>query len=158
MFCLICVCINGWVNNREAGDLRPHRGHYDVNVMHVPMSAVTRCQLAKLDWNKFKAKTQIYYIRWTLKITCILAFRDLHENRVSLLFHEKWFHFLADNFKRSKCVIAHPSAALYMPRKVWDEITNPFPNLNGASIEVRECNFTPHFIMDTNTYLWWDLS
>ena len=25
--------INGWVNNREAGDLRRHRGHYDVNVM-----------------------------------------------------------------------------------------------------------------------------
>ena len=22
-----------WVNNREAGDLRRHRGHYDVNVM-----------------------------------------------------------------------------------------------------------------------------
>ena len=27
------VWINGWVNNREAGDLRHHRGHYDVNVM-----------------------------------------------------------------------------------------------------------------------------
>ena len=33
MFPLICVWINGWVNNREAGDLRRHRGHYDVNVM-----------------------------------------------------------------------------------------------------------------------------
>ena len=31
---LICVWINGWVNNREAGDLRRHRGHYGVNVMH----------------------------------------------------------------------------------------------------------------------------
>ena len=30
---LICVWINGWVNNREAGDLRRHRDHYDVNVM-----------------------------------------------------------------------------------------------------------------------------
>ena len=29
----ICVWINGWVKNREAGDLRRHRGHYDVNVM-----------------------------------------------------------------------------------------------------------------------------
>ena len=26
--------MNGWVNNREAGNLRRHRGHYDVNVMH----------------------------------------------------------------------------------------------------------------------------
>ena len=33
MFSLICVWINDWVNNREAGDLRRHRGHYDVNVM-----------------------------------------------------------------------------------------------------------------------------
>ena len=33
MFVLICVWINGWVNNREAGDLRCHRAHYDVRVM-----------------------------------------------------------------------------------------------------------------------------
>ena len=30
MFCLICVCINGGVNNRAAGDLRRYRAHYDV--------------------------------------------------------------------------------------------------------------------------------
>ena len=36
MFSLICVWINDWVNNREAGDLRRHRGHYDVNVMCQP--------------------------------------------------------------------------------------------------------------------------
>ena len=35
MFSLIYVWINGWVNNREAGDLRPHRAHYDVIVMMV---------------------------------------------------------------------------------------------------------------------------
>ena len=34
MFSLICAPINGWVNNREAGDLRRHRAHYDVIVMH----------------------------------------------------------------------------------------------------------------------------
>ena len=33
MFSLICVWINGWVNNREAGDLRRYRIHYDVIVM-----------------------------------------------------------------------------------------------------------------------------
>ena len=33
MFSLICVWINGWVNNGEAGDLRRHRAHYDVIVM-----------------------------------------------------------------------------------------------------------------------------
>ena len=33
MFTLICARINGWVNNREAGDLRRYRAHYDVTVM-----------------------------------------------------------------------------------------------------------------------------
>ena len=33
MFSLICARINDWVNNREADDLRRHRGHYDVSVM-----------------------------------------------------------------------------------------------------------------------------
>ena len=33
IFSLICVWINGWVNNREAGDLRRYRAHYDVSVM-----------------------------------------------------------------------------------------------------------------------------
>ena len=30
---VICTWINGWVNNREAGDLRRHRAHYDITVM-----------------------------------------------------------------------------------------------------------------------------
>ena len=33
MFSLICVWINGWVNNREAGDERRYRAHYDVTIM-----------------------------------------------------------------------------------------------------------------------------
>ena len=33
MFSLICAWINGWVNNREAGDLRRYHAHYDVTVM-----------------------------------------------------------------------------------------------------------------------------
>ena len=34
MFSLICVWINDWVNNREAGDLRRYRAHCDVIVMN----------------------------------------------------------------------------------------------------------------------------
>ena len=33
MLYLICAWTIGWVNNREAGDLRRHRAHYDVTVM-----------------------------------------------------------------------------------------------------------------------------
>ena len=32
---LICVWTNAWVNNRDAGDLRRYRAHYDVIVMMV---------------------------------------------------------------------------------------------------------------------------
>ena len=34
MYSLICAWINAWVNNREAGDLRRYRAHYDVTVMY----------------------------------------------------------------------------------------------------------------------------
>ena len=33
MFTLICVWINDWVNNGEAGDLRRYRAHYDITLM-----------------------------------------------------------------------------------------------------------------------------
>ena len=33
MFSVICAWIKCWVNNREAGDLRRHRAHYDVIVI-----------------------------------------------------------------------------------------------------------------------------
>ena len=45
MFPLIWVWINGWVNNRGAGDLRHHRGHYDITeimrIKLVPFFAYT---------------------------------------------------------------------------------------------------------------------
>ena len=33
LFSLICTWVKGWVNNREFGDLRRHRAHYDCFVM-----------------------------------------------------------------------------------------------------------------------------
>ena len=45
MFSLIYAWINDWVNSREAGDLRRHRGHYDVIVMHKRFQSSTRKDL-----------------------------------------------------------------------------------------------------------------
>ena len=42
MFSLICARINSWVNNREAGDLRRHRVHYDV---------ICNAQSTMSDWH-----------------------------------------------------------------------------------------------------------
>ena len=33
LFVFICAWINGWVNNREPGDLKRHRAHYDITVI-----------------------------------------------------------------------------------------------------------------------------
>ena len=32
-FSLICFGLNGWINNRKAGDMRRYRAHYDVTMM-----------------------------------------------------------------------------------------------------------------------------
>ena len=42
MFFLTCAWINGWVNNREAGDLRRDRPHYDISVMPLLLYASLR--------------------------------------------------------------------------------------------------------------------
>ena len=51
LFSLICVWINGWVNNREAGDFRRHRAHYDVTLMSIGEWGVL-CAFAKCDATK----------------------------------------------------------------------------------------------------------
>ena len=57
MFSLISTSINGWVNNREAGDLRRNRTHYDVIVMngallsHRLMFFWDRTDISNYMWN-----------------------------------------------------------------------------------------------------------
>ena len=41
-FSLICARINGWVNNREVGDLRRHKAHCDVIVMKLSRTRYLR--------------------------------------------------------------------------------------------------------------------
>ena len=35
MFSLICTWTNSWANTGDAGDLKRHRAHYDVIIMHI---------------------------------------------------------------------------------------------------------------------------
>ena len=50
MFPLICVWINGWVNNGEAGDLRHYRTHYDITAMsHKPAQAANSIIIIPAD-------------------------------------------------------------------------------------------------------------
>ena len=52
MFSLICASINGWVHNREAGDLRRHRAHYDVTVMfwYWSIKPISFTRLSQFKW------------------------------------------------------------------------------------------------------------
>ena len=55
MFSLICVWINDCVNNREAGDLRRYRSHYDVMVMNFHYAEPTNaCALENKHSNEFQ--------------------------------------------------------------------------------------------------------
>ena len=42
MFSLICTRINGWVKNREAGDLRRHRAPHDVIVIVMSCTEINK--------------------------------------------------------------------------------------------------------------------
>ena len=76
-FSLICVWINGWENNREAGDLRRHRAHYDVIVMigsldwpttiHVLHKAPHRCHMTVISshWQLNCLLTKLFMIEAT---------------------------------------------------------------------------------------------
>ena len=56
---------NGWVNNREAGDFRRHRAHYDVII---------------INWVRMRL---LYEPRRSLFCVCILSFH-LHEKRYEI--------------------------------------------------------------------------
>ena len=60
-FSSVCAWINGWVNNRKAGDFRRHRAHYDVSVM--------LCRFFSRTLQKFLFKCQGHPVslwRWPL--------------------------------------------------------------------------------------------
>ena len=52
-FSLICAWINGWVNNREVGDLRRYRAHYDVTVMKSLLY-----QIIEAEWHIYASVNQ----------------------------------------------------------------------------------------------------
>ena len=76
IFTLICTRINGWVNNREAGDLRRYRGHYDVTVMIIQ----------RID-NISKERSTDSALFWFFKTVAHSAISKLIMQNSSLGFH-----------------------------------------------------------------------
>ena len=77
MFSLICAWINGWVNNREAGDLRRYHAHYDVIVMHCLI-----CYNLNVNWSGINFMKLIIDLHFTL-ISVNIQF-----------FNRFWGHFM----------------------------------------------------------------
>ena len=80
MFSFICARINGWVNNREAGDLRRHHAHYDDIVMHqAGLAQVMDCRLlaAKIIPEPMLTYCQLEYIEYISMKYC-LRLQDFH--------------------------------------------------------------------------------
>ena len=75
MLSLICVWINAWVNNREAGDLRRHRAHYDVIVMGIPWA---RTGILVYLWIlvKINSIAQFRIVNWA----CVFHFTNINRN------------------------------------------------------------------------------
>ena len=65
MFSLICRPINCWVNNREAGDLRHHRAHYDVIVMS---SVIKEWRPSSQNWSTFIIAKKCVWFQWRLSV------------------------------------------------------------------------------------------
>ena len=60
VFSLICVWINGWINNRQTGDLRRYPAHYDVILM--------KYEYDEYSWFTSMAPS-LFRNRWWLIIT-----------------------------------------------------------------------------------------
>ena len=75
MFSFICVWINDWVNNREAGDLRRQHGHYDVNIMKAGAMAWDTSRIIDPLWWKSNDR---YWILLTkdIGLWCFLCGRS----------------------------------------------------------------------------------
>ena len=50
MFSLVCAWTNGWVNHRDAGDLKRHRAHYDFTVVTTEMIRETCSETTASAW------------------------------------------------------------------------------------------------------------
>ena len=104
IFSLICAWINGWVNNREAGDLRRHRAHHEVIVMN-------RTGNVYLMTSKTpQASISTFSIVWDIWVQCLSHCLSCHYN---IEVETKWSPVCRRHFKihflQRKCILNHIS-------------------------------------------------
>ena len=84
MFSLICARMSDWVNNREAGDLRRHRGHYDVSEML--FKQLSQLGIFRVRWDidlrQFVSNLILIYIvkwKWESVLGSFIKFLDFND-------------------------------------------------------------------------------
>ena len=107
--------------------------------------------------------TQHAHINCMYKFACIWAYswKDTHYYAMQVSYMEATVTWMINciplylylNIFKSLSSSQHGQVITY-PVKTWDEITYPFPSLNGAAVEVWKwiSNFIPCFIMDVIAY------
>ena len=85
--------INDWVNNRESGDLRRHRGHYDVSVI-IQLYAPGAVSISHWDRDKMAAIFQTTFSSaffWKKMYKFRLRFHWSLLPRIQLSIFQRWF-------------------------------------------------------------------
>ena len=106
MLSLIYAWINGWVNNREAGDLRRHRAHCDVIVMISRVLGGVKFYLG----GKNKVQKNPIYVTSMTKCLCI----DIG----SLIYAYNWQINICTTFANVWYFFCHPQKQYY-PHREW---------------------------------------
>ena len=82
IFSFICVWINSWVNNREAGDVRRYRAQYDVIIMRPdPIKNVSADNFPNIN-------DVLQWLGWT-HFPWVLSFSDLFRTFFKRIFQWK---------------------------------------------------------------------
>ena len=98
MFTLICARINGWVNNREAGDLRRHRAHSDVIVMRQDIHNHHE-DVDRTSWSYTRHAGRYFFWKcniniWITESRHIKSFLNRVTAGTTFLFAKEWKWFL----------------------------------------------------------------
>ena len=159
IYFLICAWINGKVNNREAGDLRRYRDHYDVTVVQSRKHS---------SWENVLGLLFIillpFYSDFNTSINDCFAETAVGTRRKAEQL--SWYYTNAEMpdikgpFYYRGLNLIPAWMCNQMPSNVWDEITYPFRNFNGCSVENWEWinNWILHFKMGVITYRCWGWS
>ena len=126
-FFLMCAWINHWVNNREAGDLKRHRTHYDVTVMMVMIREICLQTIILLTHCITWAFFQCYII--SVSTRHVLMHRLGYSAIFGALTDAKFF--VAEVFQRrttphlNTTYSIQPCMYLYVCVRVWHWLTFP---------------------------------